>query len=98
MASRRECLDAAAVGGLGVRLRWPPTDLQHHHAADAIDEGCILSLPRFVDRLPIPPVAQPAARYKWATYYEIPMTEFKQQLHRDLQPTTVWGYAGTYPG
>src|SRR5262245_7374402 len=98
MANRREFLKTAALGGLGMRIRWPQTTPTHRHAADAVDEGCILSLPRFVDRLPIPPIAQPAARYKWATYYEIPMTEFKQQLHRDLPPTTVWGYGGTYPG
>ncbi|GCE07300.1 multicopper oxidase family protein [Dictyobacter aurantiacus] len=26
------------------------------------------------------------------------MTQFQQKLHRDLPPTTVWGYNGTYPG
>jgi spore coat protein A len=26
------------------------------------------------------------------------MSQFKQQLHRQLPPTTVWGYNGTYPG
>jgi spore coat protein A len=26
------------------------------------------------------------------------MKEFKQKLHRDLPPTTVWGYEGMYPG
>jgi spore coat protein A len=98
MANRREFLKAAAFGGLGMGIRLPQTTQPHRHAADAVDEGCILSLARFVDRLPVPPISQPVARYKWATYYEIPMTEFKQQLHRDLAPTTVWGYAGTYPG
>jgi spore coat protein A len=26
------------------------------------------------------------------------MRQFTQKLHRDLDPTTVWGYSGTYPG
>ena len=26
------------------------------------------------------------------------MTEFMQRLHRDMPPTKVWGYDGTYPG
>lgn len=30
--------------------------------------------------------------------YQIDMTQFEQQLHTDLAPTTVWGYAGSYPG
>jgi spore coat protein A len=31
-------------------------------------------------------------------FYQVGMTEFQQQLHRDLSPTTVWGYNGTFPG
>ena len=32
-------------------------------------------------------------------HYEIAMTEFAQQLHRDLcSPSTVWGYDGSFPG
>ena len=31
-------------------------------------------------------------------FYKIGMTQFTQKLHRDLPPTTVWGYDGTYPG
>ena len=26
------------------------------------------------------------------------MSQFEQKLHRDLPPTTVWGYDGSYPG
>jgi spore coat protein A len=26
------------------------------------------------------------------------MSQFRQKLHRDLPPTAVWGYNGTYPG
>ena len=95
-STRREFLKAA--GGLSFMPWRRPQQQPHSHAMSTEDEGCITGLARFVDPLPVPHIAQPAARYKWATYYEIPMTEFFQQLHRDLPPTKVWGYDGTYPG
>jgi len=53
----------------------------------------------YVDWLPIPPVAKPIrGRVGGAAYYEIAMREFRQKLHRDLPPTTLWGYNGDYPG
>ncbi|KIL34310.1 copper oxidase [Cohnella kolymensis] len=57
-----------------------------------------MTLSKFADELPIPPILQ--ARWKDAshTYYEVRMTEFKQSLHSELNDTTVWGYEGSYPG
>lgn len=60
---------------------------------------CPVVLEPFVDALPIPGVAAPT----WGSpgseaHYEISMTEQFQQLHRDLPPTRVWGYEGSYPG
>jgi spore coat protein A len=53
----------------------------------------------YVDPLPIPQVAIPIrGRAGGAASYEISMKEFKQKLHRDLDPTTLWGYNGQYPG
>jgi len=62
-------------------------------------DTCSPVLEPFVDPLPIPAVAQPVSGAPGgeATYI-ITMTEFEQQLHRDLPPTRVWGYNGTYPG
>jgi len=95
-SNRREFLKTAVMGGLVMAV---PRQQKHRHVLrSTADEGCIQGLARFVDALPIPPVAQPSARLKWATYYEIPMTQVRQQLHRELSPTTVWAYAGTYPG
>jgi FtsP/CotA-like multicopper oxidase with cupredoxin domain len=94
--TRREFL-RAAVGSFGLAAPWA----QKHHAhvsRSTIDEGCITGLARFVDRMPIPPVAQPTSRFKWATYYEVTMAQVAQKLHRDLPPTTVWTYDGVYPG
>jgi spore coat protein A len=56
-------------------------------------------LEKFVDPLPIPPVATPTSgTVGGAATYDLAVTEFQQQLHRDLPPTTVWGYGGGYPG
>lgn len=60
---------------------------------------CPVILEPFVDALPIPAVLQPVSGVSGGeAHYEIAMTEFTQQLHRDLPPTTVWGYAGSFPG
>ncbi|GAV21812.1 multicopper oxidase family protein [Carboxydothermus pertinax] len=55
-------------------------------------------LEKFVDPLPIPPVIKPQAKCKGIPFYKVTMKQFKQKLHRDLPPTTVWGYNGIYPG
>jgi spore coat protein A len=44
-------------------------------------------------------VAKPVrGRAGGEAFYEIAMREFRQKLHRDLPPTTLWGYNGQYPG
>ncbi|MGE3110132.1 MAG: multicopper oxidase domain-containing protein [Phycisphaerales bacterium] len=60
---------------------------------------CPRILAKFVDPLPIPPIAQPTSGTIGgeATYTGV-ISQFQQQLHRDLPPTTVWGINGTYPG
>ncbi|MBX3374275.1 MAG: DNRLRE domain-containing protein [Phycisphaeraceae bacterium] len=61
--------------------------------------ACPIVLAKYVDALPRPAVAVPAVGVPGGpAHYEIAMTEQFQQLHRDLPPTRVWGYAGTYPG
>ena len=65
---------------------------------------CPVVLQPFVDALPIPAVAQPTSGTAGgAASYTIAMREVQQTLHRDLPPTTVWGYGdgptgATYPG
>jgi spore coat protein A, manganese oxidase len=69
------------------------------HDTTCEDVECPLILEPFVDELPRPAVAQPVSGQPGgAAHYEIAMTEQFQQLHRDLPPTRVWGYAGSYPG
>jgi spore coat protein A, manganese oxidase len=52
-----------------------------------------LTLTKYMDPLPLPGVAQPAA----PNYYEIGAWQIQQQLHSQLPPTTVYAY-GTSPG
>ena len=53
----------------------------------------------FVDALPVPGVLAPVGtRGDGVLQYEIPMNQQQQQLHRDLPPTDVWAYAGSFPG
>lgn len=68
-------------------------------ATSCMPDPCPLVLEPFVDALPIPAVATPIQGTPGgAAEYVLAVTEFQQQLHRDLPPTTVWGYGGTYPG
>jgi spore coat protein A len=60
-------------------------------------------LARFVDALPIPANARADARRKAPTgadvpFYRIEMRACESRLHRDLNPTRMWGYAGSFPG
>jgi len=56
-------------------------------------------LEKYVDALPIPAIATPdSGTVGGAATYSLAVTEFTQQLHRDLPPTVVWGYGGSYPG
>jgi spore coat protein A len=81
---------------------------QASHAHDPVPPGQLLdtnSLARFVDPLPIPPIAKPAGTRpspdqpaSRLPYYRIPMRQFQAKVHRDVPPTTFWGYAATSPG
>ncbi|MGI8387282.1 multicopper oxidase family protein [Robertmurraya sp. P23] len=57
-----------------------------------------MSLEKFVDALPFPPVLKAEGTRDGIPYYEVTMKQVMQKLHRDLPPTTVWGYNGLYPG
>jgi spore coat protein A len=65
---------------------------------------CPVVLTPFVDALPLPAVATPVATSpEGVDQYRMSIIETKQKLHRDLPPTTVWGFSdgqqpGGYPG
>ncbi len=89
MLTRRDLLRAGLA--LGAATLIPGT------RSSATSSDVVLE--PFVDPLPIPQVLPPrTAVVPGAHFYEIRMQEFKQKLHRDLPPTTVWGYEGRFPG
>jgi spore coat protein A len=75
-----------------------PKSTKHSHAKQEYVAPVSVgeSLAKYVDALPIPPVI--AAAKKAGTVLHIEMRECKQKVHRDLPPTTVWGYNGVWPG
>lgn len=56
------------------------------------------ALEKWVDEVPRPGVIEPSGTKDGRPRYEVEMHEFEQKIHRDLPPTTVWGYDGQYPG
>jgi spore coat protein A, manganese oxidase len=63
------------------------------------------ALARYVDPLPIPAIAKPSDLRPNPTqpamnipYYRVAMRQFKAKVHRDVPPTTFWGYGGSCPG
>jgi spore coat protein A len=76
-----------------------------HFAFDVQRAGAIqlldpMSLTKYIDPLPNPlgNVLSPVGTLNGATFYQVQMTQFSQQLHSQIPATTVWGYNGTYPG
>ena len=72
------------------------------HGRLALDPN---SLAKFVDPLPIPPLARslttqpsPTNPKIKAPFYRVAMQPFDTCVHRDLKPTRMWGFGGTFPG
>jgi spore coat protein A len=86
-------------------LAMPGTVHQHREvkvARPALDPG---TLAKYVDPLPIPPIARskekravPGNPSRKVPYFRLPMREFSSQVHRDLKPTRLWGVGGSSPG
>ena len=87
--TRRQFLQTTALAGAGIALPWDVTTrVAFAQAALPLDPR---TLRKYVDSLPRPAKLT-------GTFHNIAITEFKQKLHTQLQPTTVWGYNGSYPG
>ncbi|MGH9564647.1 MAG: multicopper oxidase family protein [Candidatus Angelobacter sp.] len=111
--SRRDILKLGAMAGAGMmmpafspaqsvntRVPVPGGIMFHGHVAHrtpaqkAAAAAIVNGLTQFVDELPIMPVIRPSAH----GVTHIRMQQAQQKLHRDLPPTTIWGYNGIYPG
>jgi spore coat protein A, manganese oxidase len=102
LINRREFLQKSGLAaGAFATL---PTRIWRHPQASVPALGPN-SLARFVDPLPILPVAQssgsrpdPENSATRIPYYRIAMREFAGKVHRDLPPARQWGYGSNVPG
>ena len=72
-------------------------------AAPAIPNLDPNTLARFVDPLPRPPVARASGSVlapsgERVPHYKLAMREIAAKVHRDLPPTKLWSYGGSFPG
>jgi spore coat protein A len=94
------------VGWMATVAALPGEHAKHATGAgDGAKQLDTSGLPRFVDPLPIPALARaaglrssPAAPSLQIPYYRIAMRQFQMKVHRDVPPTTFWGYDGSCPG
>ena len=95
MQTRREFLKTAAITGVG---------LSFFRAKAFAFSQSPTNLRKFIQPLPglgpsgIPVATANTTRFPGADYYEIEVGQFQQQLHPDLPPTTLRGYADTASG
>jgi spore coat protein A len=92
MPSRREFIRVSVLAGAGLAI-----PLRSRAIAGRLLHRSI-ALRKFIDPLPKPGVLAPSGYAGTVPVYQIAASEFAQQLHSDLPPTTVWGYQGSYPG
>jgi spore coat protein A, manganese oxidase len=76
-----------------------------HAATTPANTLNVVTLPTFVDALPIPPIAKPAGTRALPSspnvklpYYRIAAQPTEMKIHRDLKPTHFWGFGGSVPG
>ena len=88
--TRREFLKVAAATGVGTMLPW----------RRAYASAQSPSLRKFIQMLPgLGPAGIPVATsvpYLGADYYRLTAGEYTQQLHPQLSPTRLWGYADSH--
>lgn len=102
--TRRRFMKLTSAAGAGLLVPWQ-FSLGCGDATTPADETAAMDyrlpgdIDRFIDPLPRPPVLAPdTSAYQGNDYYEISLTQFSQQLHSQLPPTPLWGYAGSFPG
>ena len=95
MLSRRRLLSRGFYTSAGLALsHGVPAIGQAMASPPQVHSG--VRLTRYVDPLPIPPVIRSTGAA--GEVIQIEMRPFLQKVHRDLPPTKLWGYNGTWPG
>ena len=95
MLSRRRLLKRGLTTAAGLTLSRTVPAMQQAMASPTQVRSGVRLIP-YVDSLPIPPVIHATGRPGEAI--DIEMLQFQQKVHRDLPPTTLWGYNGSWPG
>ena len=95
MLTRRRLLRRGLYTAAGITLQKGAPVLGQTMASPAPFRSTV-KLPRYVDPLPIPPTIHPSGKPN--EVIDIEMRQFQQKAHRDLPPTTLWGYNGSWPG
>ena len=95
MLSRRRLLHRGLYTAAGITISKGMPALGQAMASPAQVRSSV-KLTRYVDPLPIPPVIRSSGRPDEVV--EIEMRQFQQKVHRDLPPTTLWGYNSSWPG
>jgi spore coat protein A, manganese oxidase len=100
IVTRRDFLKATGLLSAAAMMHAMPTIAPGGRRA--LDPN---TLAKFVDPLPIPPIAHsletrpaPDGTHERVPYYQVSMRQFERQLHRDLPPTRLWGYDSSFPG
>jgi spore coat protein A, manganese oxidase len=90
----------AAFSNRGIRDTGPltPSRRRHRHRTPKPEFSAGPTLAKFVDPLRMPRVISPSGLRDGVPFYDVNMVQFRRKLHRDLPPTTLWGYNAQYPG
>ncbi len=94
MLSRRRLLHNSLYSAAGLTLSRGVPALAQAQMANPTPFRSGIRLAPYVDPLPVPPVL----RGKPGETLDVEMRQFHQKVHRDLPPTTLWGYNGSWPG
>ena len=97
------CFTAAAAAGRAQTLHQAHQAVANRSATEPLLNTGALS--RYVDPLPLPEMLKPAGfrpnpknPASQIPFYRVSMRQFQANVHRDVPPTTFWGYGGTCPG
>ena len=114
LITRRKFLHQSGLLTTGIAVKGAlPLSAMNHPMAKQQTSFDTDTLAKFVDPLPIPPLARasgtrpvpsslsaahPADAHLSVPYYRLAMRPLEGKVHRDMKPTRWWGVAGSVPG